>query len=176
MHGILCARGPAWLHEMLFVFAMPGSVPILHFSGPPPSVVCQTTALFSHQRAPAMRDTNSKVRSLGNGHGMPESRGWGRCSARAVRGGSAVALRQEFPEQRHLCCRGSAAAHPSPCVFLCSLCLSSAAAAVGQKVLLLPLGPYLELFWCFISTRCLSPRCLSQRHANNSPPGAFPVT
>lgn len=28
-------------HEMLFVFAMPGSVPILHVCSPPPSVVYQ---------------------------------------------------------------------------------------------------------------------------------------
>lgn len=45
----------------------------------------------------------------------------------------------------------------------------------GRKVLLL-LGPYLELFWCFISMRCLSLRCLSQRQTNNSSLGAFPVT
>lgn len=25
----------------------------------------------------------------------------------------------------------------------------------GRKVLLLSFGPFLELFWCFISTRCL---------------------
>lgn len=46
----------------------------------------------------------------------------------------------------------------------------------GRKVLLLLPEPYLELFWCFISTRCLSLRCLSQRETNISPLGAFPVT
>lgn len=46
----------------------------------------------------------------------------------------------------------------------------------GRKVLLLLLGPYLELVWCFISSRCLSPRCLSQTQTNSSPRGAFPVT
>lgn len=44
-----------------------------------------------------------------------------------------------------------------------------------RKVLLLSLGPYLEHFWCFISTRCLVllPRCVSQKQTNSSPQELF---
>lgn len=45
----------------------------------------------------------------------------------------------------------------------------------GRKVLLLSLGPYLDLFWCFISKGCLvlSLTRLSQRQTNNSPQELF---
>lgn len=131
---------------------------------------------YQCQRAPAMRATNSKVQSLGDGDGMPKSQGWADALQGQCKGGTLL------PSERSLPSRGTPAAVGA--LQLIPVPVHSHAASVsqvllqlwGRKVLVLPFGLYLELFWCFITTRYLSPRCLSQRQTNNSPLGAFPVT
>lgn len=106
----------------------------------------------------------------GDDDGMPRCRGW------------AAALQALLPSDRSFPSRGTPAAAgtlqliPVPARSHALSVSQVLQLLLGRKVLLLLLGPYLELFWCFISTRCLSPRCLSQRQTNNSPLGAFSVT
>lgn len=108
--------------------------------------------------------------------GMPESRGWAAALQGRCKGGALLPSDRSFPSRGTSAAAGTLQLIPVPARSH-TLSVSQVLQLLqGRKVLLLVLGPYLELFWCFISTRCLSPRCLSQRQTNNSPPGAFSVT
>lgn len=108
--------------------------------------------------------------------GCPNPRAGAAALQGQCKGGALLPSDRSFPSRGTSAAAGALQLIPVPA---CSHAVSVSQVLQllrGRKVLLLPLGPYLELFWCFISTRCLSPRCLSQRQTNSSPPGALPVT
>ena len=131
----------------------PDGFSVLGCQGSVTTPACSSCASHTQQGAVA-----------GGGDGTPGSRGRVCSPARAARGVSAVALRAETPLL------------PWDRCSLLPRCFCLPGAAAGQKssatAWALP-GAFLV---CFISTRCLSSRCLSQRQTNSSPWGAFPVT